>query len=75
MKRNQKDKQPRQPDRHLDIPAEANRDKHINFEKIEEGDDPIVQFKNKDDFKDRQERWQQGIEEGEKENKNSLHRK
>ena len=25
-------------DRHLDIPAEANRDKHINFEALENND-------------------------------------
>ena len=31
-------------DRHLDTPAEANRDKHINFVALETGDpDPAVQ--------------------------------
>ena len=31
-----KHKQQEQPDRHLEAPAEANRDKHINFLKEEE---------------------------------------
>ena len=33
MKRKAKDR-----DRHLDVPAEANRDKHINFLAMESGD-------------------------------------
>ena len=33
MKRNSKER-----DRHLDTPAEANRDKHINFVALEAGD-------------------------------------
>ena len=34
-----KNKSPKTPaDRHLDIPAEANRDKHINFEALENND-------------------------------------
>jgi hypothetical protein len=32
------DKQQPQQDRHLQTPGEANRDKHINFEAIESGD-------------------------------------
>jgi len=35
-KRNTKQKTPR--DRHLDVPAEANRDKHINFLALENND-------------------------------------
>jgi hypothetical protein len=31
-----KHKQQEQPDRHLEAPAEANRDKHINFLEVEE---------------------------------------
>ena len=31
-------------DRHLDVPAEANRDKHVNFVALERGeDDPSAQ--------------------------------
>jgi hypothetical protein len=36
MKRSDKKGIPQERDRHLDVPAEANRDKHINFLEAEE---------------------------------------
>jgi hypothetical protein len=43
MKRKSKER-----DRHLDTPAEANRDKHINFVALEAGDaDPSNQTRGK----------------------------
>ena len=37
-------KKSKEQDRHLDVPAEANRDKHINFVALESGDaDPASQ--------------------------------
>jgi hypothetical protein len=36
MKRREQEDIPQERDRHLDIPAEANRDKHINFLEAEE---------------------------------------
>ena len=45
--------EPKQKDRHLEAPSEANRDKHINFLAEEEGDidpaDEEVNNLNKDD--------------------------
>lgn len=38
MKTNNKDQQPQEQDRHLQSPGEANRDKHINFVALEQGD-------------------------------------
>ena len=52
------------PDPHLDAPSEANRDKHINFKKLEEDSGALISFKNKDEVKERRQQWQQGIEEG-----------
>lgn len=36
MKRRDEKDIPQERDRHLDVPAEANRDKHVNFVKLEE---------------------------------------
>jgi hypothetical protein len=36
MKRREQEDIPQERDRHLDIPAEANRDKHINFLEAED---------------------------------------
>ena len=36
MKSREKKDLPQERDRHLDVPAEANRDKHINFLEVEE---------------------------------------
>jgi len=54
-----------QKDPHLDIPAEANRDKHINFSEAED-DAPDTNRKEDELIKKRREQWQQGVKEGEK---------
>lgn len=57
-------------DKRLDIPLEANREKHINFMEAEErtgsntGDDE--RFGHTDDDQKRKEEWQRGLVEGEK---------
>ena len=57
-------------DKRLDIPSEANREKHINFMEAEErtgnntSDDD--RFGHTDDDAKRREEWQKGLEEGEK---------
>jgi len=59
---------PQDKDRHLDIPSEANRDKHINFREVEEGGytgDTDID----DATRERQRQWQQGIEEGKRNKK------
>lgn len=62
---NEKDKNrlPQDKDRHLDVPQEANRDKHINFLDIEDTGD---QNRNKKDEETeaRQKQWKEGLEEG-----------
>ncbi|RYZ29415.1 MAG: hypothetical protein EOO10_06425 [Chitinophagaceae bacterium] len=58
-------------DKRLDIPSEANREKHINFLEAEEkasnkqhsGNDHSA---DSDDNRKRREEWQKGLEEGEK---------
>ena len=58
-------------DRRLDIPAEANREKHINFldaedktsaENIPDSD----RFGSTEEDPERRKQWQQGLEEGRK---------
>ena len=63
-------------DKRLDIPSEANREKHINFMEAEErtgsdsGDDK--RFGHSDEDEKRREEWQRGLAEGEKaKNENS----
>jgi len=57
-------------DKRLDIPAEANTEKHINFMEAEEkgaenrSDDN--QFGHSKDDEKRREEWQKGLDEGEK---------
>jgi hypothetical protein len=54
-------------DRHLDIPGEANQEKHINFLEIEEGGGNRISNSNVDDFaEERRRQWQEGIAEGKK---------
>jgi hypothetical protein len=73
MKKEQRNQQPQQTDRHLDAPSEANRDKHINFIKEEEESERLVNYKEEDKFSEkRHEQWQQGIEEGEQAKDKSL---
>jgi hypothetical protein len=69
MKHGNEDRLPQDKDRHLDIPQESNRDKHINFLDIE---DPGNDSRRKDkDTEERQKQWQEGIEEGKKARKDS----
>lgn len=58
-------------DKHLDIPAEANREKHINFPDAEErtasgnrSDDK--RFGSTKEDEGRRKQWEQGLEEGRK---------
>jgi len=71
MKKKNKNSTIRPPDQHLDTPSEANREKHINFKRLEEESGELISFKNKDEVKQRRKEWQQGIEEGEKERRNA----
>jgi hypothetical protein len=72
MKKKQEKMQEPKPDPHLDIPSEANRDKHINFRKLEEEDEQLISFKNKDEVDQRRKQWQKGIEEGEEERRKDV---
>ena len=58
-------------DKRLDIPSEANREKHINFLEAEERTSndhksDNDRFGHTDDDEQRREDWQKGLEEGEK---------
>lgn len=58
-----KEEKEKQPDRHLDAPSEANRDRHINFLKVEEESaNTIADVHNTST--DRQKQWREGVEEG-----------
>ena len=60
------EKQHPEKDPNLDIPAEANRTKHINFLEVEE-DSSTRTGANADGFAaDRQKEWKEGLEEGER---------
>ena len=63
-------------DKRLDVPSEANREKHINFLEAEErtSSENISdneRFGNTDDDKKRREEWQCGLEGGEKAKNNN----
>ena len=61
---NDKQQANRQADPNLDIPAEANKEKHINFLAVEEESATKNGF-NIDEFAAARKReWQQGIQEG-----------
>ena len=56
-------------DKRLDVPSEANREKHINFLEAEEktSNDNVSEkdrFGHTDDDEKRREAWQKGLEEG-----------
>ena len=54
-------------DPRLDIPAEANREKHINFLEVEEESANRTGNDNIDDFaNERRKEWERGIAEGKK---------
>ena len=63
MKQRKESNLPQDKDRHLDIPQEANRDKHINFLDVEDTTNDKTRKKDKE-TKERQNQWKQGIEEG-----------
>lgn len=65
-----KEQEQREKDPHLDIPSEANREKHINFLKAEE-DNPERTRDHKTDNSNRREQWKEGLEEGQKANQSS----
>ena len=48
-------------DRNLDSPSEANRDKHVNFNEVEEKRDTE---QDKEFLKNRRKEWREGLEEG-----------
>ena len=58
---------PQDKDRHLDIPAEARQDNHINFLALEDDSDQDASNNKKDEaLKERQQQWKEGLEEGKK---------
>lgn len=64
---NRKDKKlPEEKDRHLDVPTEANRDKHINFPSLEEdGDAGREEHPPQDEETvERQKAWKKSLDEG-----------
>jgi phosphoribosyl-AMP cyclohydrolase len=66
-------KKQEQPDPHLDIPAESNREKHINFMEVEEESAGKTGETRKEDFsRERGEQWKKGIEEGERARQDNL---
>lgn len=62
MKGKEEKQTPQEKDRHLDVPSEANRDKHINFLETEE--DNKDRNRKDADISERQKQWKEGIEEG-----------
>lgn len=61
MKDNQKESQK---DIHLDIPAEANHEKHINFRDSEA--EETADHNREDQLTERQKEWKEGLAEGER---------
>jgi hypothetical protein len=65
MKDEHKEQLPQDKDRHLDIPQEANQDKHINFRDMEDDNAGDDGNRRKDqETEERQRQWREGIEEG-----------
>lgn len=65
---NRKDAKKNTPiDPHLDTPAEANREKHINFLEIEEGVNRSQNDQVDDFASERRKEWEKGIAEGKEE--------
>jgi hypothetical protein len=58
-------------DPHLDTPAEANREKHINFLEIEEGVNRSQNDQVDDFASERRKEWEKGIAEGKEEREKS----
>ena len=71
MKEREENNLPQDKDRHLDTPAEARQDKHINFLEVEENGNENAGDNRKDkETEDRRKQWKQGLQEG-KEARNS----
>jgi len=69
-KRDAKENTPIDP--HLDTPAEANREKHINFLEVEEESANRRGSDHVDDFaSERRKEWEKGIAEGKEAQKNN----
>jgi hypothetical protein len=51
-------------DPHLNIPSEANTDKHINFLDAEDNGDKSGKKNKDDEIKECQKQWKEGLEEG-----------
>jgi hypothetical protein len=67
----EKDKLPQDKDRHLDVPSEANRDRHFNFLEEDENTEEIGEHDfTKEEIEERQRKWKEGLEEGKKARKN-----
>lgn len=56
-----------QPDPSLDVPAEANREKHINFPDVEEESRGRSEHKSDAADAERRRQWEEGLQEGRKE--------
>ena len=65
MKHNKENPLPQDKDRHLDVPAEANRDNNINFLELEDNNGNNSHHKDKETT-ERQKQWSEGLEEGRK---------
>jgi hypothetical protein len=67
MKEREENMLPQDKDRHLDVPQEARRDKHINFLEIEDTGKNKDRGNKKDkETTERQRQWKEGLEEGKK---------
>ncbi|HEU4551266.1 MAG TPA: hypothetical protein VFS25_00465 [Chitinophaga sp.] len=55
---------PQEKDRHLDVPAEANRDKHINFPSLDEDGDTGQEEPPRPDkaTEERQKKWKETLD-------------
>jgi hypothetical protein len=72
MKEREDNMLPQDKDRHLDIPQEARRDKHINFLDVEDtSDDNENRDQRDEETLERQKQWREGIEEGKRMRRNS----
>jgi len=61
MKKENAKNLPHHKDRHLDVPAEANRDRHHNYLADEEN---VNEDTDDSKLTDRQKQWRQGLQEG-----------
>ena len=70
-KSQKKHKQEPPKDPHLDVPSEANRDKHINFLEEEEKEEQVSgeARKQNEEVTERRKEWERGIEAGKEERK------